>query len=523
VARLEVAPRGHGDEAVALHTTLDEDTPWRRSRAGSAWAEAVRALLEKAMDAVADQGGAVTDVGARGFSAWFPAHRTSAGINAAIEVHEWLQSHTADPHLEHVKVRSGLGYGRTFLYDTPRGWLMLGPAIERAQALAACAAEWAILADRMMLQDDTALDQIRSEAGVATRRHGADYIGPVMQLKEYDHRLPIAFHQVCWATHLFEPKADLPAQVSGGPRDRTRGWVERWDSARGHGFVASADGEWFYTDPRYTIDGLDLDVGEEVFFVPRPSIQPGKNQVAAAVLALGHSAEGEVVSMPPGQPFGFVAVEDSVGSQQHVLIRKEDSNIWPIAVGTDVGFVVGENPQGATATAAVPLGEFFERTIDTEPVSLRALLRGYDNALSRLEDRLSDAEPAFGALFEALNWAVALDERIANDWSPRGRPLGPSWRKELTDAELLGVVRLLRNRLAHQWSSAMTLEPDDGEWRWRRFDEIKPGRDDPAAEKLYRERFEGRPVIEALRAARQPLTRVVSLMEPERPAERANR
>jgi hypothetical protein len=59
-----------------------------------------------------------------------------------------------------------------------------------------------------------------------------------------------------------------------------------------------------------------------------------------------------------------------------------------------------------------------------------AMFDGYDQALTRLERAAKGKEPApaFIALFEALNWVVALDERAREHWTPEGKPLGYDWR-----------------------------------------------------------------------------------------------
>ena len=509
-------PRGYGIDAVALRMSLAEDTPWRRTRMGTAWADELRSFADSALKIIDDEGGVLTEAGQTGFSVHFDAFRAGSAMNCAIRVHEWLRRRHDSPYLSHLEVRSGLAEGLAFLSSAGASWVLLGSSIERALDLAAYAPNWAILVDTKVLQDPAALDAVKSEEGMRSHRIGPDYLGPVMQLKQDEHRVPISFHQLRWSERLFEEKRS--SAVSGGPRDRLRGRVERWDTNRQHGFLLSVEGEWFYADSRFTVDGLDLDVGEEVFFIARPPLQPGKNRVAGAILATGHSVDGTVVNMPAGEPFGFVAVLDSMGTEQHVMMRKEDNNVWPIAVGKDVGFVVGENAQGALATSTAPLGEFVERP-DNPRVSLRSMLREFDESLSRLEDRRPGSEPAFGPLFETINWAIALDERIASDWLPEGRPLGPAWHKRVDGAELLPVLRLLRNRLAHQWSDALVVgpapvTPGGVDWIWRPMAEIKPGRTDPTAERVHREHFAGKRVADVLHRIRAPLAHVVAFMEP---------
>lgn len=108
-----------------------------------------------------------------------------------------------------------------------------------------------------------------------------------------------------------------------------------------------------------------------------------------------------------------------------------------------------------------------------------AMFTGYDQALSRLEAAVKEKEPtpAFIALFEALNWAVALDDRAGEHFAPEGKVLGFGWRERVRGADLMQAVRFARNSVHHQWSDALDL--DEGgmtfpatfpmvffEWRW---------------------------------------------------------
>lgn len=134
---------------------------------------------------------------------------------------------------------------------------------------------------------------------------------------------------------------------------------------------------------------------------------------------------------------------------------------------------------------------------------------GYDQALTRFQSaaKRRDAAPAFIALFEALNWAVALDERAAERWTPEGQPLGYAWRERVRGAHLMQAVRFARNGVHHQWSDA--LERNDGgmsfpmtfplvffEWRWRPLAELPPSPPTkrlPEEQEAYRSWLEGKP------------------------------
>ena len=66
------------------------------------------------------------------------------------------------------------------------------------------------------------------------------------------------------------------------------------------------------------------------------------------------------------------------------------------------------------------------------------------------EGRLA-VEPvdAYMPIFEALNWAAALDERIAVDAK------GWSWRKRVSNGEVVAGLRFAHNRAHHQWAAVL--------------------------------------------------------------------
>ncbi len=111
-------------------------------------------------------------------------------------------------------------------------------------------------------------------------------------------------------------------------------------------------------------------------------------------------------------------------------------------------------PASRDESAAEPSGE---------PVSLGVLVAGFRQARARFDvaKLQRDPVPAFHALFEALAWAVSVDERL-------GYP---------DHAELRGL-RYVRHAIHHQWADALELY-DGGaefpvtfplvffEWRWR--------------------------------------------------------
>lgn len=138
-------------------------------------------------------------------------------------------------------------------------------------------------------------------------------------------------------------------------------------------------------------------------------------------------------------------------------------------------------------------------------VTFQMLLAGYSGALGRFgaAARGRDEIATFLPLFEALNWAVALDDRCAAHWAPEGEPLGWRWRERVPGAEVMRGLRWARNGVHHQWSDALRLSEGSQfparfpmvfhEWVWRPASEL-PALDrlDARGEEAYREHLEGR-------------------------------
>lgn len=156
-------------------------------------------------------------------------------------------------------------------------------------------------------------------------------------------------------------------------------------------------------------------------------------------------------------------------------------------------------------------------------VTFEAMFIGYTEALNRLEDASRSRDPVatYVPLFEALNWAQALDERIRAHWIPNGKHVGYGWRDLIPNGEIMAGVSFARNSVHHDWSDAVVLR-DAGvrfpvafplsfstgvsdptrtwEWIWRDADELPtPGKKPYAnSEHIYRDRLQGRTVKQVL-------------------------
>jgi hypothetical protein len=158
---------------------------------------------------------------------------------------------------------------------------------------------------------------------------------------------------------------------------------------------------------------------------------------------------------------------------------------------------------------------------DQNIVTFEGMFDGYVDALRRFDAaaRTSDAVGTFVPLFEALNWAVALDQRIAAHFVPDGRPAGLRWPSRIGyGAVIMPGVRFARNSVHHQWSEALELRGGThfSEWVWRAADEL-PTPDQPPHpenERVYREQMEGRPARVCLDALGGAFLFLKELLEP---------
>ncbi|HZJ07048.1 MAG TPA: hypothetical protein VFD59_16460 [Nocardioidaceae bacterium] len=164
-------------------------------------------------------------------------------------------------------------------------------------------------------------------------------------------------------------------------------------------------------------------------------------------------------------------------------------------------------------------------------VTFRVLLGGYEQAVERFGEasRTRDPVRVFAPLFEALNWAVVLDDQAREHWAPEGVPLGWSWRTRVEGGDFVSAIGFVRNRVHHQWADALTLS--DGfssplvaplvshEWRSRRLVDL-PGADTPGAKNAadaaadYEHLLATKPARLALAVLFVPFRRLADMLEP---------
>lgn len=161
----------------------------------------------------------------------------------------------------------------------------------------------------------------------------------------------------------------------------------------------------------------------------------------------------------------------------------------------------------------------------------RDLFEGFEQARERFANAIDKGDElrTYFGLFEALNWAVALDERIA-----RSHPAGWDWRDQVSDGAIVRALRHARNRVHHDWADALwtealivlqadtmlsadTLLGDEDSWVWRQLSELPPaGRYDREGESEYDKLLAGT----SARATLDTLSRVFEAVlssDPPRP------
>jgi hypothetical protein len=101
-------------------------------------------------------------------------------------------------------------------------------------------------------------------------------------------------------------------------------------------------------------------------------------------------------------------------------------------------------------------------------VQIDLMIRGFAQAQERYA-RAAEAtgpEPAYFALFEALNWAVAVDDVVAEIWRPGGAREGYSWRSRIESSDILVAARTARNLVHHHWARAPQFVVRNGRHGW---------------------------------------------------------
>jgi hypothetical protein len=186
---------------------------------------------------------------------------------------------------------------------------------------------------------------------------------------------------------------------------------------------------------------------------------------------------------------------------------------------------------------------------EDEVVTVGVQVFGLQQATERLEQAAAqrdDAAKTYLPLFEALNWIVALDDRIGAIWRPEGKKLGNKWRAKVQHGDVIIGLDWVRNVVHHQWADALRLDPVghglypsknlfpsddlyptyDHAWVWRPIDDLPERKarrrrqdqssDPDPGKTAYRKHLQGQPAVETLRDGLESCAWVARLLEPRR-------
>lgn len=157
-------------------------------------------------------------------------------------------------------------------------------------------------------------------------------------------------------------------------------------------------------------------------------------------------------------------------------------------------------------------------------VQIGVMIRGYKQAQARYAEvagRHDASEATYFALFEALNWAVAVEDVIREVWWPHGKRLGWKWRDEVPGAEVMQGIRMARNLLHHHWASAPRIDFVNGRhgWSWPQADALPPTttKGDAEAVPIYSAMLAGVSVADTLHSVGAVFAQVGQFVDPPRP------
>lgn len=135
-------------------------------------------------------------------------------------------------------------------------------------------------------------------------------------------------------------------------------------------------------------------------------------------------------------------------------------------------------------------------------ITTNTLIKGYHQSYQRYKvaKNQSDPEELFFSLFETLNWAVSVDEKLKKEKTNWQHSFGKK-------GEIMRAIRYVRNRVHHQWADAMFKSSGAAfplelpfalmEWNWKKLEDlppIEPLFKDEKGKQMYKEYLEGEPI-----------------------------
>jgi cold shock CspA family protein len=270
-------------EPLEIHWVGNDRQPLRQAE-----------VLELSATVLARRGGRLSRMLETGWLAVFQPDDASDALQAAIELQQELQS---DRELDRAGILASIGVaaGDVYFIDEVGPF---GGAAALARALSNAANVGAILADSESVGLANAAS-LRSRAGDALGWRRLDYLGDE-QLLPLGVNRSYRYVELYWMGRPFGLRpsevSHLARRLSLLPTPLAESWsagtVQRWDDERGHGFISTGEGEFFYTDDRFVV-GEGLVSGKRAWFQRRNPLVRGKNPLAVCVIFEGLEVDVE--------------------------------------------------------------------------------------------------------------------------------------------------------------------------------------------------------------------------------------
>jgi class 3 adenylate cyclase/cold shock CspA family protein len=264
--------------------------------------------------------------------------------------------------------------GKAVEFVTPSGSRdFVGSPVDKAHRLCGAANEKAILIDRATASAAN-MGKVTSHVGKVLKRTTEEYQGDLTRVMLKGFGQAVEYYEFLWDQQRFSVNAGTvtantdrmrpmgaPGQspdgtastARNGREERRHGKVKCWFQDRGFGFVLDDQtGEEFHFTGNALVYPEDLqgisDGDVQVAFVAQGAPAPGKRRRAGSILLIGHDAEGVLVSLPPARPYGWIRVQDALGSSHLVYLYVNDNPLG-YKVGDLLSFRVAAGEKGTYA------------------------------------------------------------------------------------------------------------------------------------------------------------------------------
>ncbi|WP_181498130.1 adenylate/guanylate cyclase domain-containing protein [Rhodovulum viride] len=272
-----------------------------------------------------------------GIMVFFREDEQTDAINAAIRTQEALEKAKEDKIIK-VVFSTGVASGK--FWRVPLGndrFDYLGQVVDKAFRLCSAAMPKAIFvdADTVVAANVT---KVRSTVGSALRRKPAEYVGKTASIQLKGFAKLVEYHSVHWTGEQFgvkpspseggalDGRSALPAKARSLPQstsDHEISLIGKFTEWRGNsGRVRTESGNEYFCHKGNVPEGLNVEAGQEVFFIERPT---GRElPMAEHMVPLGASFEGEVVDAHGKNVFLRSAALSTLGHENVYLFWEDE-------------------------------------------------------------------------------------------------------------------------------------------------------------------------------------------------------